>query len=193
MELKFIEKQAWSINPSSGDKWANISREERFFCALLFEHIKKDATGFAHWLNLHTDIKFEQSGEWEVGYEVCFYRDWFKAKGQSARKIGFSGKRTFDLCLFSHKTMVIIEAKAQQPFNNKEIKLLIQDRENINGMFNQDYKQVSVNLVALASSKWINKKNDHIKNPFDARITWNQLGELYNDKMLMKADSLYRK
>jgi hypothetical protein len=58
-------------------------------------------------------------------------------------------------------------------------------------MFNQDYKQVSVILVALASSKWINKRKNYIKSPFDAMITWSQLGELYQDKMFMNADSLY--
>jgi hypothetical protein len=64
-------------------------------------------------------------------------------------------------------------------------------RSRIGCMVNQDNKQVSVNLVALASSKWINKNRDYMKNPFDAMITWSELGKLYQDKMFMNVDSLY--
>lgn len=72
-------------------------------------------------MNLRTDINVEQNDKWKVGYEVCFYRDWFKAQGQSAKKLGFSGKRTFDLCFFSNKAMVIIEAKHSKILRNKKL------------------------------------------------------------------------
>lgn len=187
---KFNPQQVWTIDPGSKNTWQNITREERYYCALLFEYIKKDTAYFVDWLNRYINIKLDKNLKWEVGYEVCFYRDWFKSKGQSARKLEFPMKRTFDLCLFSKNNIVIIEAKAQQAFKKADFDLLIQDRETINNLFNRDYKQVSVNLVALASSKWINKKIRSVK-PVDTMITWREVANLYCNQIFNKADDLY--
>lgn len=51
-------------------------------------------------------------GDWDLGYEVCLYRDvlWQKG-GLSAVGLELPPKRTFDLCLFGERALVVIEAK----------------------------------------------------------------------------------
>lgn len=103
--------------------WIDITREERFFCAYLYFDIKKDVNNFINWLNENTlDPKYNDKKihlgldvkqEWDVGFEVCFYRDYKHQNRESVQK-DYSPKRTFDLCLFSPDTIIIIEAKVQQ-------------------------------------------------------------------------------
>jgi hypothetical protein len=72
--------------------------------------------------------------DWEVGYEVCFYRDILKLYGHGVKekmedliaKIGPNAvnliKRTFDLVLFSSDTIVIIEAKSAEGLTTEQFK-----------------------------------------------------------------------
>jgi hypothetical protein len=65
--------------------WKDITREERFFCSHLYHTIinrEKESVG---WLNNNTTLKLNPNSNWEVGYEVCFYRDlikYWKEKGK---------------------------------------------------------------------------------------------------------------
>ena len=59
--------------------WRDVTRDERYFCAELFFEIKKDVPAFVKWLqqNKVVDINAnELQAQWEIGYEVCFYRDY---------------------------------------------------------------------------------------------------------------------
>src|SRR4051812_14610995 len=96
--------------------WAEITREERVFCAELYQVIRADPRRFTQFLNRVTDLVLIPEVFWDVGYEVCFYRDVLDHRGEAKRGSGYSLKRTFDLCLFSEDVIVVIEAKAHQLF-----------------------------------------------------------------------------
>jgi hypothetical protein len=99
-----------------GKTWLEVTREERLFCSFLYWDISGNGRAFVEWLNQNSQLRLEPDADWEAGYEVCFYRDFFRFKGVSARGRGFSPKRTFDLCLFSEDCIIIFEAKVHQGF-----------------------------------------------------------------------------
>ncbi|MCB1616471.1 MAG: hypothetical protein KDI30_10695 [Pseudomonadales bacterium] len=161
-----------------GDKrWKEITRDERYFCAELYQQIKhpektkdfvkflKDAAspieGFDNDFSLLDETKY-----WDIGYEVCFYRDMLFYcqnilsirdfnKGK-AKKDCFPEKRTFDLCLFSDDEIVIIEAKAQQGLHRGQNEKFQKDKEFVLQLFQQMKieKVPKIYLVVLASSKY---------------------------------------
>lgn len=106
-ELKYFGNKSWS----------DITREERYFCAELFFDIKNNIKAFIYFLNKRFKTNYNIDQHWEVGFEVCFYRDFLFDKGNKVRETEYSDKRTFDLCLFSNKEILIIEAKADQKFD----------------------------------------------------------------------------
>ena len=67
-------------------------------------------------------LKLSQDGDWDLGYEVCFYRDLSWPCQKTAHQDGYAAKRTFDLCLFGEKAIIIIEAKVFQRFEADKIK-----------------------------------------------------------------------
>src|SRR5882672_11412807 len=94
-----------------GNNWSDITREERFFCAELYIKIKNSENAFVRWLNAQEKISISGEDcetEWETAFEVCFYRD-FPHKFRPEIPDKYSPKRTFDLCLFSEKNIIIIE------------------------------------------------------------------------------------
>ena len=102
-----------------GRSWWEVSREERFFCAQLFHLVQQGGlVRFLSYLNARHDAGLVVDANWELAYEVCFYRDLWQSRGKKRRP--FSKKRTFDLCLFSDETIVVIEAKAQQKFDDDQ-------------------------------------------------------------------------
>lgn len=174
----------------NGNLWANVTRDERYYCQHFFnllrdrENLKK----FIALLNSKSTISLDPDVEWEPAYEVCFYRDrWFLFDEIDL----YSPKRTFDLCLFSEKTIVIIEAKAQQGFDS--------DKSQFN-MFEKDKDEVTkltgarTLLVGLASSKHIDKLNGKYSEDFDCLVSWKDLTlELFkDDPVLLRADELYK-
>lgn len=178
----------------NGKLWKEVTREERFFCSLLYWQIRKNPASFINWLNHQTALNLSLDIEWEVGYEVCLYRDLLKFRDQHVKSSSYSGKRTFDLCLFSENNIIIIEAKVQQPFKGEQTKTFRKDKEYIGRLIG---KRVGVKLIAIASSDWINNhkrygENDLISD-FDAIIAWKHIADLYTDQDLMRADSLYKK
>ena len=98
-----------------GRRWAEVTREERFFCQHLFSLLKTDSENrlLSH-INEQAGTTFQMDTEWEPAFEVCFYRDLRRIR--KPWKHYYSPKRTFDLCMFSEDAIVILEAKAQQPF-----------------------------------------------------------------------------
>jgi hypothetical protein len=53
----------------NGKTWDQVTREERFFCAELYLKFKEN------WMPFLEKYKINAENEYEIGYEVCFYRD----------------------------------------------------------------------------------------------------------------------
>lgn len=197
------------------DSWSEITRDERFFCAELFQIIKQNKTPFNELL-VNKGIISSLDVDYEIGYEVCFYRDYiFKYGYENNRSINtikdendkyiFPHKRTFDLCLFLENEIIIIEAKAQQGFSINQLNEFDNDRLLLGKLFEK--KKVNVKIVGLYSSKYNPEKNlsynesDNTKgkkktlNYFDGEITWEEIYHRYgsNNKILFYADESYKK
>ncbi len=177
--------------------WAEITREERYFCAILYFHASKNPKDFANWIidtaNLNTDHKLDSNGDWELGYEVCLYRDYLWHKDKDNEKPNkFSRKRTFDLCLFGEKAVIIIEAKVHERFRSDQIASVSEDRENIKDVLGEKLK---VKAVALASNTYFENQEEYGKdgllNGFNGRITWEQLAIKYNNPCFWSAAKIY--
>jgi len=175
--------------------WLEITREERLYCAFLYWDIKDRERDFISWLNDNHGLQLNSDAGWEIGYEVCFYRDLLKSRGKSVSPTQYSSKRTFDLCLFSEETIVIIEAKVQQQFKESQIRAFQKDREDIQKIID---KEIDTKMIALASShyyKHYNKfgRNDILKS-FNACISWAEIYDSYSQRDIYKqADDIYNK
>ena len=146
-----------------GKPWVEITREERYFCAELFFEVRKDLKKFIRFLNKFTNLDLNENKVWEIGYEVCFYRDYLFDIGKSVRLEPYHDKRTFDLCLFSYNQIVIIEAKVFQSFDEKQIGYLKNDiEEDIHNLLKTSKESLKVNGVLLYSSIKPKPEFDHI-------------------------------
>ncbi len=133
----------------------------------------------------------EADGYWDMGYEVCFYRDLLFELGSSVRPSGYSPKRTFDLCLFSERSIIVIEAKAFQCFDAEQAGHFQKDRAQIQKLVG---REINVRLVALASSQRLNDSRWQDRTealmPFDGYVTWAHVNERFPDPVFMRADSI---
>ena len=170
-----------------GKSWAEVTREERFFCQHLFCLLKKHgAPTFLAYVNRKVGIALSPDAAWEPAFEVCFYRDLRYLRGETGPL--FSPKRTFDLCLFSEKAILIIEAKAQQSFDRDADQLtsFASDRDQV-----RELTKVSTYVIGLASSRC--PATTACDQVFDGPLlTWRDLAELYDgDETLRRADAIY--
>lgn len=179
-----------------GYKWSELSRDERYYCAHLFQLMSNNKEQTITWIrdNLYKEMDLNKS--WEIGYEVCFYRDyfhWFK-KGESIKSSIYPEKRTFDLVLFSDDEIIIIEAKAHEIFKQKQIADIEEDKRLIAMLF---HHKVSVKCFALASSKYFDNSKKFNKewlkkDIFDKSFTWEQMAILFSNDVLLKRANLLR-
>lgn len=89
--------------------WIDISREERLFCAHLYFDIKKDIKRFIEFLNKKNDsIKNDIDIEWEIAYEVCFYRDWLKSINQSIKDKPDYPQKELLICVYLVKIKLLL-------------------------------------------------------------------------------------
>lgn len=179
----------------AGNKWEDITRDERLFCAHLFFAARNKIQPLLQLLLEKGAINAAESeNNWEIAYEVCFYRDYiFKLGVNGIKSIGrtlFSHlrKRTFDLCLFSEKKMIIIEAKAQQRFGTKQLKYFTNDINQLKELIDHCPEIV---LVGLASSRYSPKKET--REIFHSLLNWKELSDLYQDPRFLQADNVFRK
>lgn len=181
----------------NGKNWKDVSREERYFCALLYEHIRHEPQAFVKWLNDTMGTSYNPEVEWEIGYEVCLYRDVFKLRGASIQISDYPNKRTFDFCLFSEDQLVIIEAKVQQGFESKQMDSLMEEKILIRRLFGQE---IRIDLAALASSNYLHNLQIYgrqtrasFEQVFSGReFSWKQLAEEYDEPAFKRADALYK-
>ena len=180
---------------SKSKTWAEVTRDERFFCQHLYHLIHRcpNTKSFVRILDeLVPSLELDTNVEWEIGYEVCFYRDLMFHRKVSRDSHCYSLKRTFDLCLFSEETIVIIEAKAQQAFDATQNKSFKCDKKQVSGLTDN----TQVKLLGLASSKYLDKNFlalPPMENAvFDGLISWMQLAKHFdNDKILERANRIY--
>ena len=116
---------------------------------------------------------------------VCLYRDY--SKKVSPLSSNYSRKRTFDLCLFSETTIIIIEAKAQQGFDRAQLNDIGEDKKRIENIVGRN---VDIITIALIASMY--KPRDDTRNRFDLVTTWEDFGKLYDNSTMHLANKLFR-
>lgn len=182
-----------SISYLGGRTWSDLSREERFYCARLFERARERPGDFAAFIASTTGLALPSSGAWDIGFEVCFYRDLLWHAGHSAREARLSSKRTFDLCLFHEDSILVLEAKVCEPFKTSQLRYLADDLRGVRQAVGRD---IDVRFVALASSRYFRNHERHgdqqLLSVFHGRLTWEQLGTFFGDPLLTQADRLYK-
>ncbi len=173
--------------------WAEVSREERFFCAELYYQLKKDIKPF---LNL---ISCDVNKEYDIGFEVCFYRDVLYEFGMKVREEKFSEKRTFDLALLAQDEIIIIEAKCRQGFEGMQLGYIKEDKTHIiDELFKKIGKPpVTVRCAAIISSKYSpsTQTKDFFKEGHKEKIiTWKTLAVIYPNarELFERADAIYK-
>lgn len=200
----------------NGKSWLlNISREERLFCTHLYEALRKKDNRRKFIDKLKAASGKEkiskaalQKDNYEIGYEVCFYRDLAKAHDRAdltPKSGGFSPKRTFDLCLFGERYLVIVEAKAQACFDLKQLENLKEETLKFLKELGVEYQDLEIVIVCLGSSVLLrgehSSRKQHtkkVKCKCDFIVTWKDLSKLEsNDKefseIMKRADSCYKK
>lgn len=170
------------ISYLGGKNWSDVTRDERTFCMYLFkafEHCPEKLLeaiqnsnpleGYEWKADMETSEK-----QWELAYEVCFYRDLLhthekgvKASADELKSVKFNIrtpdkliKRTFDLCLFSKSEIIIIEAKSAQRLEKKQFSDFDMDEDYITKIISGLYPVLKKNelpkvkMVVLASSHY---------------------------------------
>ena len=168
-----------------GKPWVEITREERYFCAELFFEIRKDIKKFIQFLNKYTKLNLAEDQEWEIGYEVCFYRDYLYDNGIGVKATPFHDKRTFDLCLFSQNPIVVFEAKVFQNFDEKQLKSLEADIiKDISSLLKISETSLRISGALLYST---NKKKPEIGTIQNLELfTWEDLFNFYPKTKVFK-------
>ena len=147
-------------------------------------------------------------GQWEVAYEAAFYRDLIYhcdgtgltkklvecysehsgMKDENSVKRALS-KRTFDLCLFGPKDVVIIEAKADGTFGGKQLKSFNWDKELLKIWFEHLKLKVPphIRLFGLVSSQYPKTTNAYdFTAEFDCIFSWKYLADSVGEKLFSK-------
>jgi hypothetical protein len=175
----------------NGKTWNQITREERLFCAELYFKLKENLRPFLE------ECKIDLNSNYDVGYEVCFYRDILREYNMEKYNNLFPHKRTFDLALFSEKEIYIFEAKCQQGFKNNQL-MKFKDKELIRKLFEKINQEKNINLNipniqlgAIISKKYNLKKET--KKIFDNIIYWEDIFKLYNNyELFNRANEIYK-
>ena len=171
-----------------GKSWNEITREERFFCQEFYRELTEEGLRTFTEFLYSKGLSIDPYSKFEVGFEVCFYRD-LKFKGMfHGKKSEYSQKRTFDLCLFSENEMVIIEAKVSEGLTNKQMDDFEKDLKWVpKALGNEDFK---VHLVALLSSEY--SPSNITQKRFDKMITWKQISEIFTrNSNFPRADRIF--
>jgi len=196
---------------SEKSSWDSITRDERFFCSELFHQLRSDQTGVLSLIkeginrkkydskNINDQdkerldfLKNIETKEFDIGFEVCFYRDLLKLYGKGIKGTGLPPKRTFDLAFFSEEAIVIIEAKAQQGFDTKQLEDFKKDRDDIKLLSKIIGKKMPrVYIVGLHSGRYTPRTDT--KDYFDSLINWKDIAEKYPEskELFNRANDVY--
>ncbi len=178
-------------------RWTDITREERFFCLVAYNEFCKNINDTVKWLNNQCELGLNnviiENEAWELGFEVALYRDYIHDEGA-----GFKNeedrfrKRTFDLCFFSERYIIIIEAKAYSRFDKKQLEVFKVDKRDIqNRILKKGGSNPEVKFVALISNHY-SPSAESIRGIFDGKIlTWKDLFGKYKNPIFERADEVY--
>jgi len=170
------------------NKWSQISREERFFCSELYYELCHDLLPLLEALKI--DVK---NKSFDIGFEVCLYRDLLKFNDKRVSKMNFPQKRTFDLVIFSENELYIIEAKCQQGYKSSQLQSIKKEKELIMSLFKEieHEKLITPILISINSSKYNMSKE--IQTVFDYIITWDNIAGIYKNRqeIFKRADGIY--
>ncbi len=200
------------MNPNyNKNPWSEVTRDERFFCAELYQIINNNKHPFNQLL-AEKGIIDSVHTEYDIGYEVCFYRDFickygYEHNGKENHQIKtikdkeenliFPPKRTFDLCLFLKDEIIIIEAKAQQGFKTDQLDEFTEDRRHLKDLLNIEDKNIKI--IGLFSSKYTPSdltldyfENEGVEFGY---FTWKEIYEIYPTpfRILDRADKSFSK
>jgi hypothetical protein len=169
--------------------WSDITRDERFFCAELYNEIKQNPIVFIELLQTKIPT-LKVVNNIEVGFEVCFFRDYVKEFGdengnKSIKNSTYSQKRTFDLCLFLENSLLIIEAKSYTGFDTKQLEDFNKDQQYIKQLLGD--KCPTIYSIGLTSSNYKPRSSSIIG--FNALITWGEMFKLYNNLIFKRANT----
>ena len=177
-----------------GHPWSEWTRDERYFCSVLYSQAVNNVQEFACWLIESAQLSCSKGGAWDLGFEVCFYRDYLWQLGESAKGKGFPPKRTFDLCLFGENRLIVVEAKVFEKFSPKQNQEFVLDKKRIRELPKLGHLRTVV--VALASSRYFSNAEKYgwpeTLAGFDGLVSWAQAAEKYGHPDLQRADSLYK-
>jgi len=164
-----------------GMRWEAITREERFFCAALYQVASQQPKPLLRLLDIDADPEAV-----EIGYEVCFYRDLLHLHGQPVSQSPFSNQRTFDLTVFTDRKIYIIEAKAHEGFTNKQLESIKQDKTCVPKLCG-----IEAAACAIVSSRY--RPKAETRRHFAQIITWQQLAEKYPAQaaLFARADGIF--
>lgn len=113
--------------------------------------------------------------------------------GPSAAGRALPQKRTFDLCLFGERAVVVIEAKLCERFDPTQCADFERDAERIRTL--EGMKDLDIKLVALASTRYFTnqpKYSPQALRVFDGHVSWQQAAQRYDDPLLWQADRMYK-
>lgn len=187
----------------NGKKWKDISRDERRFCADLVFQLEKSGKQkeFVQWINHHCNLNINDTTNFEIDFEVCFYRDLIfdhelekTVNLEGKKEIKGLLKRTFDICIFLPNDIIIVEAKVAQGMTNKQMMEFKYDKQAMMKCLNYltAGNKIRIHIVGLVSklSKKLKDANEE-HNYFDKIITWNDIEgaklEYYQPKKLRTA------
>jgi len=178
--------------------WYEITRDERHFCFNLQCQLRQNKTesDFIKWLINESNIELKEEfdgKQFEMDVEVCYYRDLifqyekeqgFRIKDKEQIK-GFL-KRTFDLCIFLPKDIIIIEAKAAKGMTTSQMLEFKKDKKAIEICHsNLNLSKPNVHLIALVSKEYLNKSvwftnQNEIHGIFENIIDWQKIQDEAN-------------
>jgi len=189
--------------------WSAWTRDERFFCSVLYADAHSNPAEFAAIVGRLSGVAL-RGGQWDLGFEVCFYRDYlWQLKQKSASYEAFAAslglprtpslKRTFDLCLFGESQLVVIEAKVCEGFTLSQNTEFDDDRAMIAGL--PGFEGVEVVLIGLASQSYLDGRgprdesgNRQALTVFDGTMSWGALASEFkgeSSQLLRQADEMY--
>ena len=180
----------------NGKSWAEITRDERTFCFDLINQLKQNnkEVEFVKNLNTEYDLGITQFDYVEGAAEVSFYRDMIfldelKAESRFENKASVKNflKRTFDICFFLPKDIIIIEAKAAEGLTSEQLKDFDYDIEATKTILY--HKGVKVHLLYLLSDEYLESKRksfqenenldkkDYINTAIKKAFSWKEIKE----------------
>lgn len=168
-----------------GKRWADITRDERWFCMCLYQRImRRGVSDFVAYLRDRHKATVDAGANWELAFEACFYRDVWQY--QDRPNDLYSPKRTFDLALMSDDMIIVLEAKAHGNFEGVQLELFREDETQIKRLTGIE----EVLMIGICSSSC--PIPEPVNQIFKAIVRWNELSTHFDgDEDLLRADAIY--